>query len=549
LTLIIVLAHQNGDETVHKFKTATDVLRYAVKLSDGDSSLSSRCWFRHFTRSEARLILDSLEAIHERALEEDIMRRPEEFKRLMEGIHINSERYSKRYPKIYEVMKRVYSNDIHETYNARLERYFNNDEIAAAAKHLMRRPGEMARSLDRLLRMARNDEERLDFIELFAAKTEQIPTKLLWELSKYFENRQKGAPRIAMVKSANAFIPVRLPDFKTSWQFSDVVYDRLQEVLKEGIRAQYATRDKLKYVMCDNQLESYLMPTANRSTESALKPLTRGTRMKVSDNANILRLFLYWQGKDVDLSVVLANKDFSKVTNISWENSFRSDYFKPKDVVHSGDITYAKHGAAEFVDLNIQSMKQSMPDIKYAIMFVYSFSKIPFNRIEKCYAGVMERTTMGKRKYYRSRIDECQGNIYEAKTVKIKANLTSSSLSVIPLAYDFETNEVIWLDAASNADDYSISRSSVERARTTLDYFSVQRKPNIHEVIMANVEARDGTLVAKCTIMDEEGNEYDVWCKAKTNELLDISDDEVSKFSLDEGITPCDLEELLTNYL
>ncbi|MBP3399200.1 MAG: hypothetical protein J6K75_05535, partial [Erysipelotrichaceae bacterium] len=31
LTLIIVLAHQNGVETVHKFKTATDVLRYAVK--------------------------------------------------------------------------------------------------------------------------------------------------------------------------------------------------------------------------------------------------------------------------------------------------------------------------------------------------------------------------------------------------------------------------------------------------------------------------------------------------------------------------------------
>ena len=62
-------------------------------------------------------------------------------------------------------------------------------------------------------------------------------------------------------------------------------------------------------------------------------------------------------------------------------------------------------------------------------------------------------------------------------------------------------------------------------------------------------ESVNTTFEYYCEIMDEEGNKYDVWCKAKTNELLDISDDEVLKFSLDEGITPYDLEELLTNYL
>ena len=549
LTHILVLAFNNGIKTGLRFKTATDVLRYAVKLSGGDVSLASVTRFKHFTRSEARLILESLDKLHPVRLEEDIMRRPEQFKRLLEGIHINSERYAKRYPNIHKVMERVYERDTHESYKGKLERLLKEGEITLAAKHLTYRPGEFARSLDRMLRLAKDDAQRFEIIELFEGKVSEIPTKLLWDMSKHFKNRQDGAPRIAMIKDKNAFVPKHLPEMGEEGQFSAEVYDKLQNVLKKGILGQYAKRGAMKYVFIDKELDSYLMPTANRSTEAASKPLTRGTRMKVKDGANILRLFLYWQGNDMDLSVMLADKNFEKCSMISWQNSFRSPYFEPKDIVHSGDITYAKQGAAEFIDLNIDAMKQSMPDIKYAIMFVYSFSKITFNKISKCHAGVMERESMGKRLYGRSSVDECQGDIYEAKTVKLKANLTSNSIAVMPLVYDFETNEVIWVDAACNKYINRIDPESLEHAKTTLDYFSVPRKPSIYEVAMANVEARGGVLVEKEIIMDVDGNEYTCWKKAGTDDYLDISEDKLTVFSLEEGITPYDMEVLLTNYL
>ena len=549
LSLVIYLAVNNGIKTSLKFNTATAVLRYAVKLSGGDTSLASQTRFKHFTRAESRLILESLNGLNSRLLEEDVMRRPEQFKRLLEGIHINSERYAKRYPNIRAVMNRVYERDTAESFRGKFERLLKEGDVLAAAKHLTYRPGEFARSLDRMLRLAVDDTQRFEIIELFSAKTKDIPTKLLWDMSKHFKNRQEGAPRIAMIKGKNAFVPKHLPEMSESDQFSDEVYGKLQDVLRNGILDQYAKREKMKYVFVDKELESYLMPTANRSTETASKPLTRGTRMKVKDGANILRLFLYWQGNDVDLSVLLCDKEFKKNSMISWQNSFRSQYFRPADVVHSGDITYAKLGAAEFLDLNIDAMKESMPELKYAIMFVYSYSRIPFNKISKCHAGVMEREKMSVKTHQRREAEEYQGDIYEAKTVKLKANLTSNSVAVMPLAYDFETNEVIWLDAACSENIYQINPTSLEHAKNTLDYFSVPRKPSIYEVVMANVEAREGTLLEHDSIMGEDGNLHDVWVKTGTNEPLEVKDEDVTLFSLEEGISPYDMEILLSEYL
>ena len=63
-------------------KTSTDVLRVAVVMSGGDVSLAANTKFRRFKRPERRFILDALEAIPTSACTEDMMRRPEVWKRL-----------------------------------------------------------------------------------------------------------------------------------------------------------------------------------------------------------------------------------------------------------------------------------------------------------------------------------------------------------------------------------------------------------------------------------------------------------------------------------
>ena len=108
---------------------------------------------------------------------------------------------------------------------------------------------------------------------------------------------------------------------------------------------------------------------------------------------------------------------------------------------------------------------------------------------------------------------------------------------------------MIWLDASCKEQANFISDTAIEVAKDTLDYFAARRKPSIYEVAMANVIARKGISVKRDTIMDEDGNEYTVWRHEGTREILDIKDEDVTVFSLEEGITPYDMEVLLSNYL
>jgi hypothetical protein len=66
-------------------KTATDVLRLAVHLSDGDVSLAVPCKFRNFKRSERRMLLSVLNKC--KNITEDMLRYKEQWKRLGERLH------------------------------------------------------------------------------------------------------------------------------------------------------------------------------------------------------------------------------------------------------------------------------------------------------------------------------------------------------------------------------------------------------------------------------------------------------------------------------
>lgn len=85
------------------FKTATDVLRLAVALSDGDVSLAKNCKYISFPRKIRRLLLELLEDCS--CLEEDMHRRREAFIRLGERLHVGE--YARRYPKVYRVFEKL----------------------------------------------------------------------------------------------------------------------------------------------------------------------------------------------------------------------------------------------------------------------------------------------------------------------------------------------------------------------------------------------------------------------------------------------------------
>lgn len=94
-----LLKHEKASvEDVSKFvKTATDVLRLATALSEGDVSLATNTKFKKFKRAERRLLLGLLNAASNRT--EDMLRFKNRWIRLGEILHPSE--YKNRYPKAH----------------------------------------------------------------------------------------------------------------------------------------------------------------------------------------------------------------------------------------------------------------------------------------------------------------------------------------------------------------------------------------------------------------------------------------------------------------
>jgi hypothetical protein len=130
-------------------RTATDVLRLAVVLSDGDSSLAANTKFRGFTRVERRLLLGLLEACANST--EDMLRHKGAWIRLGERLHPGE--YQRRFPRSYAAFDVLRNHRPFETFNRRVEQALCARDVLAATDLLSSRAGELARRLDHLLRL------------------------------------------------------------------------------------------------------------------------------------------------------------------------------------------------------------------------------------------------------------------------------------------------------------------------------------------------------------------------------------------------------------
>ena len=276
---------------------------------------------------------------------------------------------------------------------------------------------------------------------------------------------------------------------------------------------------------------------AARSSSRTSEALSRGSRLNIRDGAQYLRMFVYWIGEDVDLSVTIMDKDFRYVDHVSYTNlRLGEEENTVHPIIHSGDITFAPEGASEFVDIDLRELSRLYPDACYIVENVFSYSEQSFNAIEKCFAGIMERD------------DPDKGEIFEPSTVRIKADITGAHRNSVPLILDLRNREIIWSDicGAFNYLESSIYQgNNVENnlASTALacKAFVNLKKANIHEVVMKNVLNRNGIPVDR----KKEDDGYSYYDKNGNK----LNKEDVTIFSVEEGITPKDMEILVSEYL
>ena len=458
----LLLKHTTANSiAISKYiSTATDVLRLAVSLSDGDISLASNTKFKSFNRKERRLLLGLLDNCNN--IEEDMVRYKSQWIRLGERLHPSE---YKMYFKAQGAFNQIRNNEQINTFNSRIDYAIKSKDLSNTVSLLSERPGELPENLSYL-----KETEEWDLLKESLKQCQRCINSSLLQVIEHFKWRnEKNSLRTFFPKGNVA--KVYGIDNNLSY-LNDEICRSVIAICEESLTKRFCQRENLGKVFLDERLKDYIVPFSQRSASKALKTFVRGTKISISENIKTIRSFLYWKENmddraDLDLSAVLYDADWNYLEHISYTN-LKSEKYK---AAHSGDITSAPNGASEFIDLDIESIKKFGG--RYVVFAVYSFTGQKFVELPECFVGWMER--------------ECpaSGEIYEPKTVENKIDISSESLICIPMILDFYENKVIWADVSlksqptwNNLENNKKGMVLMGKALTTL------RKPNLYDLFL-----------------------------------------------------------------
>ncbi len=534
-------------ESLAKFiRTATDVLRLATEMSSGDTSLAAPTKFKSFSRQQRRMILDLLDRVPRP--DEDLNRHRGKWIRLAERLHPGE--YAKRFPNAFESIRKLRNNEKPVTFNSIVESLIRDADMLGAAEQLRRRPGEFARRLDHLLRESGDDALRV--LEHFGSVAVDVSTPVLLQLIAHFQMRAKDRtarrmsdvpaedslrffekamqkltqpvskskkvkPHLAMrtvFPKGQASKLVRVP--LAGALIAPRVANRVVEMAQAILLTRFAKLPALGKCFVSSELEKFTVPFSQRSSSKSLRTLARGSRLSLP-SGNVVRLFLWWkEGKvggkhtgrvDLDLSATIFRDDWKYLNHISYTNLKEEKL----GCCHSGDITSAPNGAAEFVDLDIEKLR--IGGARYVVGSIQSFTSNPFCDLPQCYVGWMTR-------------DKPQsGEVFEPATVQDKIDLASDRRISIPMVIDLKDRTMIWADLAlKSMPGYQVNIESNLRG---LVHYGVGiesiNKPNLLELFSLHAQAR--------------------------GEFVETADEADQVFAVDDGVTPFDFELIAAEYL
>lgn len=454
----------------------TDLLRLFAALTDSDISLAEKIKFPKLSRLQRRWVMHILDG--HKNLAEDMVRYRGLWLAIGKNIHAGEHR--KLSPNAADAFDALRNARI-TTWNSAIEQRMNdNAPMRDILEQLSERPGEFARRLHHVLRLSTHQRTQARVVNAFEQVADRVSPKTLFLLDRYFASFDAKQHRAVINKKGRIKVMENtLPDL------DDEIRGRLVSIIQKALVNKLAI-DKDSWedtkVWIDPELKSFVAPFAQRKASEAFLAAGRGTRMKL-DTSKVLRLFIYWKEQnrrtDLDLSLVEFDESMAYLGHVSYTR------LSGDGIVHSGDITSAPQGAAEFIDVDIARLKAK--GVRYIAPQVYRYAGDSFADMDECYVGWMGRKKTNKA--YKS---------FDIKTVENAFTLNGNSAYAIPVVVDLMTNEVIYTDL------YVGSRPSHNRVENSLDSLSaiarevarfVETKPNVYDLANFNVIARGAKSV------------------------------------------------------
>lgn len=472
----LLLQHTNSASKMTKYvKTPTDVLRIAAAFAGGDVSLAAVTKFKKFSRPVRRFLLELLESC-KTDIAQEMVKYDTRWHRLGEVIHPGE--YAKQFPRSAKAFKAIRNEKV-QTFNGKVEAALK-DDVTEAVDLLVTRPGDFARRLDHVIRMS--EGKRAAFARKFIGVADKVSTTVLLQLFTHFKTRSEVRDRAVFPKGNLAKIHVlETTRPNIDQRFCLGLAEKVRKVLVD----RFANLDKMGKVYLDENLKSYLVPFSQRSAAKALKTIVRGSQIPLDGDYDTIRFFIWWKNMsngngsgwsnagrvDIDLTASILDESFSNIADVA--------YYNLKDFAghHSGDITDAPYGAAEFIDISLSKVLQRGG--RYIAMCINSFTSHKYCDLPECFAGWMGRNAPQS------------GEIFEAKTVKNKIDISSDTTVVLPLLIDVKERKVIWMDLGLKArPTWNNVRNNSHNIGLVCKAMTELRKPNLYDLLSMHVEGR-----------------------------------------------------------
>ena len=465
------------------YRTVTDVLRLAVAMAGGDVSLAEPCRFPSFSRAQRRRLLGLLDAVGQvqdsRDSAEEMARRCERWKRLAR--HLRPGDYARRFPRAAALLHQVASGEAEAGFTSRLEEALTRRDVDGALRLLAARPGVFARRLNHLLRLCVDEAARERVVAQFAEVAPEVALPVLVRLWEYFSSPGPDALpwQVVAIKAATGTKTTLIPSTRRPGPADTAVVRAVEEALRQ--------RRRLGRIAVDQGLyEGYTAPVGLRSASPGMRTAGRGTRLPLPEGETI-RFFLHWRDLpeappeapgpagpaaaadrdtrvDLDLSAFFVSEDFARTEQIAYYN------LRSTAAVHSGDLTSAPDGAAEFIDVILaEALRQGW---RYVVMTVHSFSHHRLSEVPECWAGAMARGA-----------DPQSGEVFEASTVMQRLDLVSPTFNATPFVIDLAERRLIWWDLPVGVGEHQVAnldRSSNRVLAHLLDLLEGRRMPLAH---------------------------------------------------------------------
>lgn len=409
-------------------QTPTDLLRMFAELTGSDQALVEPITFPRFTRAQRRCVLSILEEMMPPLLVEDELHR---YRRLWLAVErsLHSGEYAKLFPKIYLLFRRLQRRETRPRFRE-LEVSLTSGSGEAIRTALRRLPGGVSvRRFAHCLAAVESDQ-REAMLEALLPQVQKGQLKDQLMLRCVLERDGWADKALILTKRGATQVIPRDPD-RLPPEFRSRCLSSLDQTLNKTVQEKFGEDSWAgKKVFIEPALARWVLPLALRSASDALTVLGRGTRIPLTPRSTV-RLFVYWRQRfrrtDLDLSAVTFDQEGRCTGFVDWTQ------LKGKGLVHSGDLQSAPLGAAEFIDANVEQLR-NFRSTRYLAALVFRYCGDNFGSME-CFTGWMMRDKPDAR--YKT---------FDIGTVEQKISLAGSPSYSLPFLIDLKEMEAIWLD-------------------------------------------------------------------------------------------------------